>query len=137
MIPIHRFALGILPRLFKEVELPQGFALGLDWDRFVAAGGVDRNMAQPLLHNRDVDAGETQMGGRGVTPEMNGTNLFTFDALLLAGSLGQVSTAEPEKTGARQAGTALVDKKEVPETRQRDAPLRLQIGAQEGRRGVP
>jgi len=34
-IPIHCIALGILPRLVKEVELPQGFALGLDGDRFV------------------------------------------------------------------------------------------------------
>ena len=68
MIPIHCCSLSLLPGLVKKVELPQGFALRLDWDRFVTAGGVDRNMAQPLLHNRDVDAGETQMGGRGVAP---------------------------------------------------------------------
>ena len=98
-IPIHCFGLSLLPRLVKEIELPQGFALGLDRDRSIATGGVDRNMAQPLLHHRDVDAGETQMGGRGVAPKVDGTNLFTFDARRLAGSLGQVSTAEPEKTG--------------------------------------
>ena len=68
VIPIHCCSLSLLPGLVKKVELPQGFALRLDWDRFVTAGGVDRNMAQPLLHNRDVDAGETQMGGRGVAP---------------------------------------------------------------------
>ena len=67
-IPIHCFGLRLLPGLLKKLELPQGFAFRLDWDRFVAAGGVDRNMTQPLLHNRDVDAGETQMCGRGVTP---------------------------------------------------------------------
>jgi len=67
-------------------------------------------MAQPLLHNLDVDAGETQMGCRGVAPKVDGTDLFTLDARRLAGRLGQVVAAELEKAGARQAGTALVDK---------------------------
>ena len=76
-------------------------------------------MTQPLLHHRDVDAGETQMGGRGVAPEVNGMNLFTFHARRLVCGFGQVSAADPEKTGACQAGTALVEEEVVTETRLR------------------
>jgi hypothetical protein len=54
-IPIDPRGLVLFPGLLEEIEFPQGFALRLDWDRFVATGGVDRNMAQPILHNRDVD----------------------------------------------------------------------------------
>ena len=116
-IPIHPSGLVLLPGLLEEIKLPQGFPLRLHWDHSVSTGGVDRDMAQPLLHDRHIDSGEPQMGGRGVPPGMNGMNLFTFNAWRLARRFRQVLAAEVVEAGARQASTALVDKEKVPEER--------------------
>jgi hypothetical protein len=62
-------------------------------------------MAQPLLHDSHINTGETQMGGRGVAPHLNGTHLLAFDARRLAGGFGQVSAAEAEKTGIAANGS--------------------------------
>ena len=99
-IPIHACELVLLPGLLEEIKLPQGFPLRLHWDHSVSTGGVDRDMAQPLLHDRHIDSGETQMGGRGVPPGMNWMNLFASDARGPARRLVQVLGAEVGKTGA-------------------------------------
>jgi hypothetical protein len=117
-IPIHPFGLGLLPGLLEEIKLPQGFPLRLHWDCSVSTGGIDRDMAQPLLHDRHIDTGKTQMSCRGVPPCMNGMNLFAFNAWRLVSRLRYVLVAEVVETGARQASTALIDKKKVPERRQ-------------------
>jgi len=67
-IPIHAFWQGLLPGLLEEIELPQRFPLRLDRNPLVRTRSVDRDMPQPFLNHRDVDAGENQMAGGGVPP---------------------------------------------------------------------
>jgi hypothetical protein len=67
-IQIHAFWPGLLPGLLEETELPQRFPLRLDRNPLVSTRSVNRDMPQPLLNHRDVDAGENQMAGGGVAP---------------------------------------------------------------------
>jgi hypothetical protein len=102
--------LGLLPGLLEEIELPQRFLLGLHGDSFVIAGGVNRDMAQPVLNHGQADAGGKEMAGRGAPPPMNRMCFFLFDSRRFAGCCGQVLAAEVVKAGARQASMLLIDK---------------------------
>ena len=135
-IPIHPCGLGLLPGLLEEIELPQRFLLGLHGDSFVIAGGVNRDMAQPVLNHGQTDTGGKQVAGRGAAPPMNRMYFFLFDGRRFAGCRSQVLAAEVVKAGARQASTPLIDKEEVSVGSQSNPPLRFQIGAQEGRGAI-